>query len=232
MTMEESLSGTRILSARRSKPDMAALVDQHRPMNAYLPMRRSELIYEDRIPVVSIENLPSDDSASSTYSPEPQTFVISKRISHRPKRLPKLRLRTVANGSTARGLHHSRTLTMHSHVESPVEMGATTTATTTVTVITNSTDEESDDDEDDNVPLSNFIPTKSSAQPSPPCPEPVSPCESKSEIVRCQCARPAVLDDPRWDGQYCSPECLISGCHRAFEIWLHMHRNGTGVSGC
>lgn len=36
---------------------MAALVDQHKPLNAYLPHRRADLIFEERIPVVSIEVL-------------------------------------------------------------------------------------------------------------------------------------------------------------------------------
>nr|CAH8864542.1 unnamed protein product [Trichobilharzia regenti] len=36
----------------------------------------------------------------------------------------------------------------------------------------------------------------------------------------CQCTKPAVVDDPRWDGEYCSPECLIRVCHEAFQSWL------------
>ncbi|VDP19752.1 unnamed protein product [Echinostoma caproni] len=99
-----------------------------------------------------------------------------------------------------------------------------------MTVVANSTDDESDD-ADDNIPLSKFVPIKT-VQQDPPSPEPVPSPEPEPTVVLCPCTKPAVLDDPRWDGQYCSPECLISVCHRAFEFWLRMHRDGAGISGC
>ncbi|VDQ00079.1 unnamed protein product [Trichobilharzia regenti] len=60
---------------------------------------------------------------------------------------------------------------------------------------TNSVIEVDEGDGDDDLPLSAFLPLKS-------------------------CTKPAVVDDPRWDGEYCSPECLIRVCHEAFQSWL------------
>ncbi|CAH8623196.1 unnamed protein product [Heterobilharzia americana] len=86
-------------------------------------------------------------------------------------------------------------------------------------------------DEDDDLPLSTFLPLKSipltnnSNNNNNNSNNNDHSMNHKDEIVHplCQCTKPAVLDDPRWDGQFCSPECLIRVCHEAFNVWLENH---------
>ncbi|KAF6772621.1 hypothetical protein AHF37_06567 [Paragonimus kellicotti] len=96
---------------------------------------------------------------------------------------------------------------------------------------------EDDDDEDDNVPLSTFISHKPSTVTEvpvhladsvsylSPSPEEHLPSPSASPITRplCRCMKPAITDDPRWDGQFCSTECLIHTCCEAFNFRFGFH---------
>ncbi|CAH8667088.1 unnamed protein product [Dicrocoelium dendriticum] len=95
-----------------------------------------------------------------------------------------------------------------------------------------SVDDDSED-EDDNVPLSTFVSSRATVQQpasplvsssSPPTPIPI-PSQESSPPRLCYCTKPAITDDPRWDGQFCSTECLVSECRQAFNLWLHAHQS-------
>ncbi|VDO79923.1 unnamed protein product [Schistosoma margrebowiei] len=92
-------------------------------------------------------------------------------------------------------------------------------------------------DEDDDLPLSTFLPLKSDTLTNNTTiitnhhyhhhhnnnNTNNSIDDKKNFLPFCPCTKPAVLDDPRLDGLFCSPECLIRACHEAFDIWLRNH---------
>ncbi|CAI2732412.1 unnamed protein product [Schistosoma spindalis] len=90
-------------------------------------------------------------------------------------------------------------------------------------------------DEDDDLPLSTFLPLKSDTLTNNTTiitnhhyhsnnnNTNNSIHDEKNFIPSCPCTKPAVLDDPRLDGLFCSPECLIRACHEAFDVWLRNH---------
>ncbi|CAH8614033.1 unnamed protein product [Schistosoma bovis] len=90
-------------------------------------------------------------------------------------------------------------------------------------------------DEDDDLPLSTFLPLKSDTLTNNTTiitnhhyhnnnnNTNNSIHDEKNFIPFCPCTKPAVLDDPRLDGLFCSPECLIRACHEAFDVWLRNH---------
>ncbi|CAH8545456.1 unnamed protein product [Schistosoma turkestanicum] len=107
---------------------------------------------------------------------------------------------------------------------------------------TNSIDDEEVEDDDDNLPLSTFLPLKSSDRLTTHNTTTTnlipnhhqhhyddddddnhSMDNQKNSIPSCPCTKAAVLDDPRLDGLFCSPECLIRSCHEAFDVWLRNH---------
>uniref|UniRef100_A0A5K4EXX8 Uncharacterized protein n=1 Tax=Schistosoma mansoni TaxID=6183 RepID=A0A5K4EXX8_SCHMA len=92
-------------------------------------------------------------------------------------------------------------------------------------------------DEDDDLPLSTFLPLKSDTLTNNTTiitnhhyPNNNNNSNSNNSnhdqnnfIPSCPCTKPAVLDDPRLDGLFCSTECLIRTCHEAFDRWLRNH---------
>ncbi|TNN17030.1 hypothetical protein EWB00_011391 [Schistosoma japonicum] len=97
-------------------------------------------------------------------------------------------------------------------------------------LIENNTSSIIEADEDDDVPLSTFLPLKSDNLTNNTTIFTInnnnnSNHDAKNLPILCPCTKPAILDDPRWDGQFCSPECLIRVCHDAFDVWLTNHQS-------
>ncbi|VDN13741.1 unnamed protein product [Dibothriocephalus latus] len=80
-------------------------------------------------------------------------------------------------------------------------------------------DDANDDDEEDNLPLADLckrvvpphLPVTDAALPEPPSP---ATCWLKS------CHNPLPPFAERWDGQFCSCDCLVKACRQAFRAYL------------
>lgn len=245
--MEEEILGTRKTSSRRSKPDLAALVDQQRFLYTYKP-RCPDLTSSKLYPTVNLCSLPvfqADDSKTSEddspHDASPIAFSLHRKRARRSdagsRRAKKLAVH-LHNGDQLRLSSPNR---LHDDVDSHC-----LSSQGTVQVVEDSDSlatTDTDSDEDDNLPLSSFVvpkpllaktddispspllhsvPSTSPNRSTPPLSPPPPPPSIKSmnltslSPVLCFCSKPAVIDDPRWDGEFCSPECLISLCHQAF----------------
>lgn len=90
--------------------------------------------------------------------------------------------------------------------------------------------EDEDDNDDDDLPLSSFVPTKPPPAvdtESKPLPPPAASTMATAPRY-CPCSKPAVID-PRWDGQYCSVECLVRSCREAFGVWVDQKSDSGGA---
>ncbi|CAH8633030.1 unnamed protein product [Schistosoma rodhaini] len=192
MASEELNNLVRKPSARRSKPDMAALVDQQRLFQS--PWSRKPLFQlESLVPVVSLHDVGSQ--SSSIERVDMTSFVAEKRFLKHP--------------SASFSSSDDSDIIENNNINSI--------------------------DEDDNLPLSTFLPLKSDTltnnttiitnhhYPNNNNNSNDSNHDQNNFIPSCPCTKPAVLDDPRLDGLFCSTECLIRTCHEAFDIWLKNH---------
>ncbi|TGZ71387.1 hypothetical protein CRM22_002692 [Opisthorchis felineus] len=250
--MEEEVFATRKTSSRRSKPDITALVDQQRFLYTYKP-RCPDLNTARLYPTVdlcALPALPTDDLRTSedesSRDTSPTAFSAPRKRPERRsdagiKRVKKLPV-GLRNGDQARlsSLNHpyndedTHCLSSKGTVQHPQFVDDTGSLATT--------DTETDDD--DNLPLSSFIVSKpflnktGDRSPSPlrqaapshseQATPPSSPSRKPTRLLSpspalCYCSKPAVIDDPRWDGEFCSPECLISMCHQAFYASFRPH---------
>ncbi|CAH8545438.1 unnamed protein product [Schistosoma turkestanicum] len=206
MASEELNNLVRKPSARRSKPDMAALVDQQRLFET--PWSRKPLFQlESLVPVVSVHDL------------EPHLNSM-ERVGLTSTSLSEKCFQKHPSASFSSSDDSDMIDTNH----------------------TNSIDDEEVEDDDDNLPLSTFLPLKSSDRLTTHNTTTTnlipnhhqhhyddddddnhSMDNQKNSIPSCPCTKAAVLDDPRLDGLFCSPECLIRSCHEAFDVWLRNH---------
>ncbi|CAH8582341.1 unnamed protein product [Schistosoma mattheei] len=188
----EELNNLRKPSARRSKPDMAALVDQQRLFEN--PWSRKPLFQlESLVPVVSLHDVGSHPSSIERVDMT-STSLAEKRFLKHP--------------SASFSSSDDSDIMENNNVNSV--------------------------DEDDDLPLSTFLPLKSDTLTNNTTiitnhhyhnnnNTNNSIHDEKNFIPFCPCTKPAVLDDPRLDGLFCSPECLIRACHEAFDVWLRNH---------
>ncbi|CAH8864373.1 unnamed protein product [Trichobilharzia szidati] len=209
MASEEASNSIRKPSARRSKPDMAALVDQQRFFDD--PWSRNSLYQLDSlIPVVALHPLSCSSSGDSDIGESNTNSVIEVDEGGDDDDLPLstfLPLKSVSLSNTMINNNNSdNSITINSSDNSlntsissndsnnnDNNNNSTTTNNNSCIIINN------DNNTSDNI--------------------------NNHKIVHssCQCTKPAVVDDPRWDGEYCSPECLIRVCHEAFQSWLENH---------
>ncbi|CAL8097596.1 unnamed protein product [Calicophoron daubneyi] len=243
--MDEGVIGTRKLSARRSKPDMAALVDQQRfiftePSEKFSYAEHSQHIAG--IPVcragdfVELQDTYSKDeplsSSDTSDSVSPQSLLRKRSVHHGEhiKRLKKSRHTADVNGNPCNNAHDPEDSEC---IRNNVEV--TNDVKTYLSTVVDELD--GDIDEDDDVPLSTFVhhkpvvPTTLPPHSPPPSP-PSSVAEAPTDLgpPLCYCTKPAVVDDPRWDGEFCSSECAIALCHHAFDLWLRVHHHPNGGS--
>ncbi|CAH8614018.1 unnamed protein product [Schistosoma bovis] len=189
----EELNNLRKPSARRSKPNMAALVDQQRLFEN--PWSRKSLFQlESLVPVVSLHDVGSHPSSIERVDMT-STSLAEKRFLKHPS------------------------ASFSSSDDSDIMENNNITSV----------------DEDDDLPLSTFLPLKSDTLTNNTTiitnhhyhnnnnNTNNSIHDEKNFIPFCPCTKPAVLDDPRLDGLFCSPECLIRACHEAFDVWLRNH---------
>ncbi|CAH8609762.1 unnamed protein product [Schistosoma curassoni] len=189
----EELNNLRKPSARRSKPNMAALVDQQRLFEN--PWSRKPLFQlESLVPVVSLHDVGSHPSSIERVDMT-STSLAEKRFLKHPS------------------------ASFSSSDDSDIMENNNITSV----------------DEDDDLPLSTFLPLKSDTLTNNTTiitnhhyhnnnnNTNNSIHDEKNFIPFCPCTKPAVLDDPRLDGLFCSPECLIRACHEAFDVWLRNH---------
>ncbi|CAH8591857.1 unnamed protein product [Schistosoma intercalatum] len=187
----EELNNLRKPSARRSKPDMAALVDQQRLFEN--PWSRKPLFQlESLVPVVSLHDVGSHPSSIERVDMT-STSLAEKRFLKHP--------------SASFSSSDDSDIMENNNINSV--------------------------DEDDDLPLSTFLPLKSDTLTNNTTiitnhhyhnnNTNNSIHDEKNFIPFCPCTKPAVLDDPRLDGLFCSPECLIRACHEAFDVWLRNH---------
>ncbi|CAH8628097.1 unnamed protein product, partial [Schistosoma haematobium] len=179
----EELNNLRKPSARRSKPNMAALVDQQRLFEN--PWSRKPLFQlESLVPVVSLHDVGSHPSSIERVDMT-STSLAEKRFLKHPS------------------------ASFSSSDDSDIMENNNITSV----------------DEDDDLPLSTFLPLKSDTLTNNTTiitnhhyhnndnNTNNSIHDEKNFIPFCPCTKPAVLDDPRLDGLFCSPECLIRACH-------------------
>ncbi|KAF8567101.1 hypothetical protein P879_03353 [Paragonimus westermani] len=244
--MDEGLGVTRQPSSRRSKPDMAALVDQHRFIYSH-KFKRADVSINRMFPVVDLDVLPKSPSQNCSENGEIKEGACNQRTGiltiarkrsvrqpdHTKSRKKPRPVTEPRNGSDVPITSENRpelVISVAQHSPPPTDDSESVGDTTLSTV-------EDNDDEDDNVPLSTFISHKPSTGTEVPISLPVSvsyssspseehlPSPSTSPITRplCRCMKPAITDDPRWDGQFCSTECLIHTCCEAFNFRFGFH---------
>ncbi|KAH8873174.1 hypothetical protein KSF78_0007930 [Schistosoma japonicum] len=191
MAFDEPNSLVRKPSARRSKPDMAALVDQQRFFETSWT-RKPLFQLESLVPVVSLRDF-GGDADCMEHVDDTQTSVAENHF-HKPP-------------------------------------STSFISSNDPDLIENNTSSIIEADEDDDVPLSTFLPLKSDNLTNNTTIFTInnnnnnSNHDAKNLPILCPCTKPAILDDPRWDGQFCSPECLIRVCHEAFDVWLTNHQS-------
>lgn len=226
--MEDGVGATRKLSWRRSKPDMAALVDQHRFIYPRKPNRvvhhhgHSLLVNDVDVSSNSVQEEESSDDKEDVDRDHCDIYgVLSRKPSVRVDKHPSI------NGDNLQPDTQKldRAIVIEVVQLPPVNYEGRKRLQPPL--------DDDSEDEDDNVPLSTFVSSRSTVQQPapppassspPPAPSPVPSPESLSPRL-CYCTKPAITDDPRWDGQFCSTECLVSECRQAFNLWLHAHQS-------
>ncbi|KAK4468936.1 hypothetical protein MN116_007601 [Schistosoma mekongi] len=196
MAFDEPNSLVRKTSTRRSKPDMAALVDQQRFFETSWT-RKPLFQLESLVPVVSLRDFGGDADCMELVDDTPTS--VAENHFHKPS-------------------------------------STSFTSSNDPDLIENNTSSIVESDEDDDVPLSTFLPLKSDNLTNNTTIVTINHNNNNSNNnndnhdvenlpILCPCTKPAILDDSRWDGQFCSPECLIRICHEAFDVWLTNHQS-------
>ncbi|CAH8591873.1 unnamed protein product [Schistosoma intercalatum] len=222
----EELNNLRKPSARRSKPDMAALVDQQRLFEN--PWSRKPLFQlESLVPVVSLHDVGSHPSSIERVDMTSTSLAEKRFLKH-----PSHSVKSVKDGDNMTVERGSLYVYSFNKLEANKIHGQASFSSSDDSDIMENNNINSVD-EDDDLPLSTFLPLKSDTLTNNTTiitnhhyhnnNTNNSIHDEKNFIPFCPCTKPAVLDDPRLDGLFCSPECLIRACHEAFDVWLRNH---------
>ncbi|CAH8864371.1 unnamed protein product [Trichobilharzia szidati] len=237
MASEEASNSIRKPSARRSKPDMAALVDQQRFFDD--PWSRNSLYQLDSlIPVVALHDLGKNGINIRHFSPSASSHSEKRFHKHPP-------LSCSSSGDSDIGESNTNSVIEVDEGGDDDDLPLSTflplkSVSLSNTMINNNNSDNSitinssdnslntsisSNDSNNNDNNNNSTTTNNNSCIIINNDNNTSDNINNHKIVHssCQCTKPAVVDDPRWDGEYCSPECLIRVCHEAFQSWLENH---------
>ncbi|VDD76501.1 unnamed protein product [Mesocestoides corti] len=208
MDEQPNLHPTRQLSSRKSKPSIEDLIDHHRPVYWI-----------------------SSSGSSHDGHINGDTITDPMRIRIRVSRLDAAAVSQVG-GSTSAANRQSAAPALNSSASArssppppfvrdsdplrpPVQNGGLDAWMHLGSESESSSDS---DEEEDNLPLSDLCKRVSTTteQPSPP---------PKSRCTASMCERPALTSDNRWDGQFCSSDCLVKACREAFDAMFQNHHH-------